>query len=503
MFDYRGLVLVVVLGLSACGSLTKPATVRSVLDGNRSGDFKNVNALFSTWTKPNSAGCALGVLSDGRLLYSRGYGLADIEHSVPIAPTTVFHVASISKQFTAFAIYLLEQDGKLSIDDDIRKYLPELHDFHQTITIRQLLHHTSGLRDQWDLLLMAGWRLGDVITQEDVLKLTWRQEELNFPPGQEFLYSNTGYTLLAVIVERVSGMSFRDFTDQRIFVPLGMSHTHFHEHYGDLVPDRAYSYEWHGDSYRYVALSYSTVGASSLFTTVQDLARWDENFYNGNVGGKDLLAQMQIKGKLNSGKEIDYASGLMIGTYRGLTTVEHGGADAGFRSEILRFPDVHFSVIILCNAGDADPSGLARKTADIFLDSRLKPLPPALPQPIEVKIDPKQLGATQRPQLTDEQLQQFAGSFYSTEIDKSYTVLTRDGKLFISDARTEDEMVPVRADVFEADFPFNTVEYECTKTRRCNSFIVSNGRVRRLRFQRINLVPNAVTIKLSASAQQR
>ena len=357
------------------------------------------DALFAQWAKPSTAGCALGVLKDGKTLYVQGYGHADIEHSVPITASTVFHIASLSKQFTAFAIYLLEREGRLSLDDDIRKYLPELHDFHRTITIRDLLHHTSGLRDQWNLLAMAGWRLEDVITQEDVVNLIWRQQELNFHPNDEFLYSNTGYTLLGLIVQRVSGKSLREFTDQRIFAPLGMRSTHFHEHYGDLVANRAYSYDRQPDGrYAYVALSYSTVGPSSLFTTIEDLARWDENFYTGAVGGRDLLQKMQIKGHLNNGKEIDYASGLVVNEYRGLRTVNHAGGDAGFRTELLRFPDEHFSVITLCNAGDADAPALAYRVADIYLASHLKGSPPKPATArdstlTELKIDPKVLDA--------------------------------------------------------------------------------------------------------------
>jgi CubicO group peptidase (beta-lactamase class C family) len=309
----------------------------------------------------------------------------------------VFHVASVSKQFTAMAIHLLAQDGKLSLDDDVRKYLPELHDFGKTITIRHLLHHTSGLRDQWDLLLLAGWRMGDVITEQDILDLVWRQQELNFAPGEEHLYSNTGYTLLGVIVKRVSGKSLREFTDERMFKPLGMAHTHFHEQYGSLVKGRAYSYiplpGAGQDAYRSVALSYSNVGATSLFTTVEDMARWDENFYSGQVGGKALLASMQVKGVLNSGSEIAYASGLMIGDYRGAKVVEHSGGDAGFRAQLTRFPDQHFSAIVLCNAGEANTSLLARQLADIYLADQLAPASAPDSQPTEATIDPKVLDA--------------------------------------------------------------------------------------------------------------
>src|SRR5262245_32446755 len=196
-----------------------------------------VDKLFAAWNKPTAPGCAVGVLRDGQRLYSQGYGMADLEHGARITPTTVFHIASVSKQFTAFAIYLLAQEGKLALDDDVRKYLPELHDFGKTITIRHLIHHTSGLRDQWNLLAMAGWRLDDVITEKDILRLVWRQRELNFAPGDKQLYSNTGYTLLGVIVKRVSGQSLREYTQEHIFKPLGMQHTHFHDEYGELVQE--------------------------------------------------------------------------------------------------------------------------------------------------------------------------------------------------------------------------------------------------------------------------
>ena len=273
-----------------------------------------------------------------------------------------------------------------------------MHDFGPPITIRELLHHTSGLRDQWALLELAGWRHEDVITEQDILNLLWRQKVLNFPPGDQMLYSNTGYTLLGLIVKRVSGMSLPQFTQQRIFQPLGMSHTHFQDDYGRVVKNRAYSYEKGQDgAYKYVALSYSTVGPSSLFTTVEDMAKWDENFYTGKVGGKQLIADIQRQGNLNSGKEINYADGLYIGKYRGLNTVGHDGSDAGFRTDILRIPDQHFSVVVLSNAGDEmNPLDMSQKIADIYLAAKLeanelKPVPAKTLPPKAISVDPKQL----------------------------------------------------------------------------------------------------------------
>ena len=356
-----------------------------------------VDQLFAQWTGSGSPGASIAVIQNGKIIYSQGYGAANLEYSVPNTPATVFHLGSVSKQFTAFAIHLLAQDGKLSLDDDVREYLPKLHDFGKVITIRQLLHHTSGLRDQWNLLALAGWRPEDVITDDDVARLLFQQTELNFAPGDQFLYSNSGYTLLAMVVKQVSGKTLPAFAKERIFDPLGMSHTNFQDNYGVVIKDRAYSYERRLDGkYQYVALTYSTVGPSSLFSTVGDLARWDENFYTGEVGGPALLAQMQEKGKFNNGKEIEYASGLVIGKYRGLRTAEHAGDDAAYRADILRFPDRHFSVVVLANAGDdLSPTALSFKIADIYLKDRLQPTPdkPSLGDKPEVTIDPKVLDA--------------------------------------------------------------------------------------------------------------
>jgi len=356
---------------------------------------QRVDELFAKWNKPDSPGGVVAVIQNGTIVYSHGYGMANLEYGVRNTSSTVFHMASVSKQFTACAIYLLAQDGKLSIDDDIRHYVPELHDFGHTITIRHLLHHTSGLRDQWNLLALAGWRLEDVITEQDILDLIWRQTALNFTPGDQYLYSNTGYTLLGLIVKRVSGMPLSQFARERIFQPLGMTHTHFQDDYGTVVKDRAYSYRpTHGNGYKYIALSYSTVGPSSLFTTVGDLALWDHNFSSGQVGGEQLLADMQSKGLLNDGKPIDYASGLSINTYRGLKTVGHGGADAGYRTNILRFPDQRLTVIILANAADLNVFTLTQRVADIFLADSFPSPPEEVAQATaskseQIKIDPK------------------------------------------------------------------------------------------------------------------
>ena len=328
-----------------------------------------VDAIFAPWTERNTPGCSVAVMRGGELLFAKGYGAANLEYDIPITPSTVFHVASVSKQFTALALALLVAEGKVSWDDDIRRYVPELPDFGTPITLRQLAHHTSGIRDQWALLQMAGWRWGgDVIRQADVLDLLSRQTALNFPPGSDYVYSNSGYTLLAVVIERVSGQTLRAFTERRLFRPLGMAHTVFRDDHTTLVRNRAYAYARDGfGSYHLSIPDFAIAGATSLFTTVEDLARWNRNFGTGEVGGRDVLRQLAEPGALDDGARLSYAFGLAHGTHRGRRTIGHGGTDAGYRSEFLRFPDEDVAVAVLCNTGTADPGRLARDIADIFL----------------------------------------------------------------------------------------------------------------------------------------
>jgi CubicO group peptidase (beta-lactamase class C family) len=310
--------------------------------GSESG---RVDRLFAEWDKSTSPGCAVGVMKDGRIIHERGYGMADLDHDVKISPTTVFHVASMSKQFTAAAILMLAHDGKISLDDPVRKYVPELPDLGGPITLRQLLHHTSGLRDQWELLVLAGWRYSlDLITDDDILVVLSRQKALNFAPGSKHLYSNSGYTLLAQVVKRVSGQSFRTYTSTRLFAPLGMSQSHFRDDHAEIVKQAAYGYAPSIDGLKLSITNFDTVGATSLLTTVRDLALWDENFYTARVGGRALIDQLQERGSLNDGTQLSYAAGLEIGKYRGLNIVSHAGSDAGYRANLIRFPDQHFSV---------------------------------------------------------------------------------------------------------------------------------------------------------------
>jgi CubicO group peptidase (beta-lactamase class C family) len=411
---------------------------------------KKVDTVFEKWDRPGSPGCALGVYKDGRIVYERGYGMANLNDDVPITPSTVFHVASMSKQFTAASILLLAQQGKLSLDDDVHKYIPELPNFGERITLRHLLHHSSGLRDQWALLDLAGWRYSqDLITDDDVMSVVVRQKGLNFKPGEKYMYSNTGYTLLAIVVKRVSGMSLREFTTKNIFEPLGMMHTHFRDDHEEVIQHDALGYEQDGKGkpFRMNLTNFDTTGATSLHTTVEDLQLWDENFYHPHVGGPALIQQMLERGKLNSGELQDYASGLVIGTYKGLPTVDHAGADAGYRSEMTRFPEQHFSAAVLCNFADTNPSALVRQVADIVLAKDLKAPAPA-PAKEPTKTVPTLLSA--------EQMANIAGTYWGQEGDDFARIQVKDGKLEMDVGRDDfHELKPFAPAHFHvADVPW-------------------------------------------------
>lgn len=403
---------------------------------------EETDKIFSNLDTTVSPGCALSVMKDGQIAYRRGYGMADLDHGVPITSGTVFHVASVSKQFTDAAILLLVQEGKLSLDDEVRKYLPEVPDFGVPIRIRHLIYHTSGLRDQWELLGLAGWRYSlDLITDDDVMEVISQQKELNFPPGDQHIYCNTGYTLLAQIVKKVSGKSLREFTAERIFQPLGMKNTHFRDDHAEIVKNIAYGYE-NGDGenvYRLSVTNFDTVGATSLLTTVEDLAHWDENFYHPLVGSAALVQQQLQRGKLNSGKELDYAAGLVHGKYRGLETIDHGGADAGYRADLLRFPQQHFSVAILCNKAETNPGGLARKVADVYLQKEFK------------EPQAKKAEAAKSVSVPAAQLKKYAGLYWKKDDQSFLRVAAKDDKLFLSPSPDEQlELAPLSENRFQS-----------------------------------------------------
>jgi CubicO group peptidase (beta-lactamase class C family) len=455
-----------------------------------------VDEVFEDLTAPGSPGCALGVYRDGQIIYAKGYGLANIEENVPITPKSVFDIGSTSKQFTAASILLLEKQGKLSLNDEVRKYLPELPEYGKKITILQLLNHTSGLRDYLTLMDLAGIPTDSVTTDADALALIVRQKGLNFAPGSEWRYSNTGFFLLSVIVKRISAKTLRDFAAENIFIPLGMAHTQYRDDHTSLIPDRAMAYDPNEkkDGYLLSVSYFEQTGDGAVHTSVEDLLKWDENFYSGTIGGKIFLAELQEHGKLNNGKILNYAKGLEVMDYRGLHTVRHGGAWAGYRSDLLRFPDQHFSVACLCNVGNANPYRRADEVADIYLGGLMKARDP---KKESAGAGKKEISGMA---LTTEQLQAYVGDYWSEELGVTYRLRITDGELKVAGVldrsgmqRTNkfspNDLRPAGADQFTIGSDAMTVKFKRDGKGTVSEFEMDAGRTAGVTFSRVDADP--------------
>ena len=448
-----------------------------------------VDEVFSDLTKPGSPGCALAVYRDGRIIYAKGYGLANIEENVPITPQSVFDIGSTSKQFTAASILLLEKQGKLSVNDDVRKFIPELPNYGQKVTILQLLNHTSGLRDYLTLFELAGINIDSVTTDADALALITRQKTLNFAPGSDWLYSNTGFFLLSVIVQRASGKTLREFAADNIFAPLEMTHTQYRDNHAALIANRALAYDEQEDKsgYKLDVSYFEQTGDGAVHTSVEDLQKWDENFYSPRVGGKEFLAEIQELGKLNNGKVLDYAKGLRLADYRGLHTVSHGGSWGGYRAELLRFPDHHFSVACLCNVGNAGPSRRAHQVADVYLGSLMKPRANKAEESESKEKSEVTVGA--------DQLKNYSGEYWSEELGVIYRLSVMDGRikvLSVVDASgsprvnnfSAEALRAVGSDEFEAGKSGVTFHFQREAKQTASAFTLDAGRTKGIAFQR-------------------
>jgi len=403
---------------------------------------ERVDKIFAPWDRPNSPGCALGVIKDGEFIYRRGYGMANLEHDVPLSSQSAFYIASTSKQFAAASVILAAEQGFLSLDDDIRKYVPEIPDYGKTITIRHLLHHTSGLRDYLTLWDLASEEFPDIHEPEDALEMITRQKALNFEPGEEHLYSNSGYFLLSVIIERATGKTLREFADENIFQPLGMAHTHFHDDHTEISKHRAIGHVPRSDtSFAMYVSNFDLVGSGGLHTSVEDLLLWDRNFYENELGTGTLLEQLHTRGILNNGDTLAYAAGLGIDKYKGLRTVSHGGSAQGYRTELLRFPDQRFSVICLCNLGTINPSRLARQVADVYLaDEFVESEEEAAAPAVEAQFT----------ELSQAELEAWAGAYRNPDTGAIWKVSVEGERLKIEINGTQWHLAPLSRTQFKA-----------------------------------------------------
>lgn len=428
---------IIVLSSSGCNfsSATSPDNVSAQSQIN--GNTQLVDALFERFSE-ETPGIAVAASRNGEILFQKGYGSANLEYDIPITPDTVFNVGSVSKQFTAFSIFLLAEQGHLSLDDDIRKYIPEIPDFGTPITLRHLSTHTSGLRDQWALLTLAGWRMDDVITDEQILNLLSRQTELNFTPGEKYLYSNSGYMLLAEVVARVSGKSFRDFAREEIFTPLGMQDTQVYENYTRIVPGRAYSYGRSENGYGKRNLNASVVGPTSVLSSAKDLTKWAHNFDKPIVGTPEMIKRFNEPAILNSGEKailtvnaggnVYVASGQFISNFRGTPLYNHTGSTGGFESYLARFPEKGFAVAALSNHEHYNifKNGLA--VADVFLSSEIEPPP-------EPKSPAAAITATPDAVPVFNDVSDVLGNYANKSLGTSYAVIKVDAGIALNHIR--------------------------------------------------------------------
>ena len=379
-----------------------------------------VDKLFAEWDRPDSPGCAIGIIQDGELVYKRGYGMADLDSGLPLTSKSAFDIQSVTKQFTAACITLLAQQGSISLDDDVRRYVPELPDYGTPIRVRHLLHHTGGLRDWIDLAMLAGRDFRDHFTRKDALEIIVSQRGLNYEPGARYLYGNSGYILLTETVERVSGASFGDFAETQILRPLGMNDSYMVE----LVPATAshqvkgYDPE-EGGGYRRDPTDFQVAGDGGLVSTVEDLYLWDQGLHGNKLGDSGFLDTMLTRGTLDSGEAIDYAFGLVLGEYKGLETVHHGGDWVGVSTDMIRFPQQRFTAICLANLGTVGATRLTRRIADIYLEGHFR-------------------------------LEEYLGNYYNQELDGTHELVLRGSEIFLRHADGgEEPLGAVRGDKFK------------------------------------------------------
>lgn len=442
-----------------------------------------VDELFKKWDRNDSPGAALGIFKDGRIIYARGYGMANLEYSLVWTPQTPSRVGSISKQFIAMCIAILIEDRKLSLEDDIRKFIPGWPDYGMPVKIKHLLHHTSGIREYLDLVELIGKPEGSgyVYTPNELVKTLSRQKELNFKPGKMFSYSNSGYFLLSEIIEKVSGMKTSAFAKKYIFDPLEMNNTHFHDNPDKIVKNRAYGYSpKKNGGYELDILRLKVIGDLGVFTTIEDFLKWDRNFYDNKLGNgtQDLIKKMTSRGQLNNGKKIPYALGLNIDDYRGLRTRSHGGSAVGYQAYFLQFPDYKFSIVILSNLSTFHPGRIARKIADLYLADQFTEPPTPRPRERSREEKPEPIS------LPLSRLKKYVGKYYSDELEFAYSFSVKNNNLILKIRETSHTLTPVAPDKFS--WGRHRMDFIRNKENEITGFVLQSDIIKNMRFQKIN-----------------
>ena len=455
-----------------------------------------IDQFFKNWNRPDSPGAAIVIVKDAGIVFQRSYGAANLEHGIPITAQTVFDIGSVSKQFTGLAVAMLVERGKLSLDDDIRKYLPDMPDFGQVITVRHLLFHTAGIPDWPNLLVLSGTAPEEIITLGTILDLLRRQTALEFRPGDDHAYSSSGYNLLAAIIAKATGQSFRAWTDANLFRPLQMDHTHVCEDPAEVVPNRADSYVPEASNFRRMVSQLSAPGAGSVLTSTEDMGKWLINFETAKVGGKKALAMMQRSGKLNNGADVEYGFGIRVSKwsrYRGMTVLSHRGDWAGYHSFMMSIPEERFALALFSTAADLEPLGLAVQVVDLYLGNSLgqEATPESQKSPLTTSSPMK---------LTSKQLAAYVGDYWNDELRVLFRVEIRGDQLVTWHRLTGwARMLPTGTDSFRTDAqppivgsarPVSIIQFTRSANTEVNGMklAIARGRIRNPRiFSRVSL----------------
>jgi len=530
-------------------------------------EIEQIDSLFLDWNQPNFPGGSIAIEIDGKIVYNKAFGLASLEYLVPNNVGTVYNIASVSKQFTSMGILLLEKEGKLSVKDDIRKHLPELADFGTPITIEHLMHHTSGLRSLHAMLEMAGWRWDDARDNDDLWRFMQRQKELNFKPGDDYLYCNTGYILMALIIERITEESFRDFMQARVFEPLNMPNTYVEDVYYSVMPGNATSYYGSSPNDFSRAVEYwGYVGSGNIHSTTADLLNWQQNYYQPAKGWDKLFSKMETVGVLNDGESTHYGYGIGINEFRGRKSVSHSGAIGGFRSIATTYPEVRTNIIILSNFSASNVGRKSREISEIlFPEESVAEVETTEPRTEPIELSAKQMSrfegwywteefmlarhvylqndtlffgrpsgtrtsmlipiaensfhlagredivltfegkgknkvmqiqegrfdatyeSFEPPQIDATYLAQYAGNYYSEELDTYYQLYEREGELYVYHARHGEFAMSVVKDnaLRSENWAVQFMLVQRDDKDKIVGLLITNGRVRNARFKRI------------------
>ncbi|MEM1325328.1 MAG: serine hydrolase domain-containing protein [Bacteroidota bacterium] len=447
---------------------------------------QQVDSIFQSFDNDYTPGVAVGFIKDNEWILSKTYGMANLDYQVPVSDSSVFSLASVSKQFTAFGILLLKEQGRLSLEDDIRNYLPLFKDYGTVITIRMLIEHTSGIRSHLSLLGQAGYYPDDVITASTVHDAIYRQESLNFTPDADFSYSNSGYFLLAEIIEKVSGQSFAAFMQKEILTALNMNDSFVMDNYNTIVSNKATSYGLQGDQYATATANYSYYGSTNLYTSLRDLSKWVQNFTQPKIGNTAMFQQLNQQFALKSDESFRYNMGQFHSTWNGLPCIQHSGADAGYRAFLGRFLEQRAAVFIISGNGTLDAQAKAEEVAHLFLKSYY----PAKKSKTSVATN-----TTNEETLTDtyeyatEELNQFEGCYYSKELRTIYSIRLVDEHITVQQRQFGTiQLNTLSEDQFSStSWQFQTLHFERNDDSEVIGFRINAPRAQGVHFEKIRL----------------